>query len=264
MTVNFAAASGTKIKSPDPSNPLSPTLVAVGGLEAGTDINGMAATDVLIKMLYPYQYPAFTSFAISGQATTLEIGNKVVGGVRDFTWATSNNSNIVADTVTIKDLSTGTVLASASANDGAESIDIGIDIVNSTPNASHAWRIEAKNTKDQTFSRDFRVYWRARVYVGNSTLDVLTESDVKALPNGLRSNVSGAFNFATATSSYFYIVYPDAWGDIGGWVDTDTGFAVDYTYTGTVNITNAFGVTMAYRLLRTTNQLSSNLNSNIS
>lgn len=236
-----------------------------GGLEAGTDINGMSPCDVLKLILYPYAYPAFTSFYIANQSTVLEVGDKVTGGVRTFKWSTTNDENIQENSISIKDLTQNTTLGSNLANDGQEDLDIGSDIVYTSP-ATHTWQISGVNTKNETFTRNFSVRWYYRVYWGSSPNDTLTEDEIKALPNSqLKPNATGDYNFSNDNGDelYYYVVYPDSWGDISSWVDTDTGFGVDYTNAGTVDVTNDFGVTVTYRLLRTTYKQTAPLNSHI-
>ena len=237
-----------------------------GGLEAGTDINGMKACDVLKLILFPYQYPQFTSFYIQGQGTTLEVGQCISAGSKHFVWSTSHSENVKENSISIKDVTANQVLAENLANDGSEDITID-EICNSTINGNHKWRITGVNTKNQTFSRDFDVYWRARVYWGSSANNTLTSDEVKNLANSaLKPNFNGTYNFPNdnGTELYYYIVYPDSWGDYNSWKDTDSGFEVDATNAGTVDVTNDYNVTITYRLIRTTYKQTTALNSTMS
>jgi len=236
-----------------------------GGVEAGEVLQGKTPCEVLEQILYPYQYPAFTSFYIEGQATALEVGQSVAGGTRTFNWSTSNSSNVAPSSISISDMNVSSVLADGLDNDGTEALDIGADKVLTAPGA-YTWRIEGDNTKGGSFHRDYSVRWYYRVYWGANVNDSLTEADVKALSNSqLKSGFAGAYNFTNSGSSdYYYIVYPDSWGDYNDWKDTDTGFGVDGTNAGTVDVTNDFGVTITYRMVRTAYQQTSNLNSQLS
>jgi hypothetical protein len=237
-----------------------------GGLESGTTIKGLSPCDVLNMILYPYQYPAFTSFYIDGQATILEIGDKISGGTRTFKWVTKNNENIVDNTLKITDVNTNTILGENLANDGSEDLDIGDDKVKTAPNSSYVWKIEGTNTKNEIFSRNFTVYWRAKVFWGNSVNDTITEDEVKNNFNSqLKSNFPGTYNYTNSgQEEYYYIVYPDTFGDLSEWKDTETGFGVDYTQLDNINITNDFNVTLSYKVYRTTYKQTSDLNSSIS
>jgi len=226
-----------------------------GGLEAGTDINGMQPCDVLKMILFPYQYPAFTSFYIDGQATQLEVGQVISGGVRTLKWTTSRPENIQENSISIKDVNANQVLGQNLANDGQEDLDIGSDKTSNGINSYYTWRISGVNTKGQTFSRDFRVYWRARVYWGTSVNDTLTENEVKNLENSaLKSGYAEHYSFDNPNGEglYYYIVYPTEWGEVNQAVDCDNGFGWDISYAGDIDVTNSYGATITYKLLRTT------------
>lgn len=242
----------------------NPVPVNHGGLEAGTDINGMSVRDVLHMILYPYQYPSFTQFYINAQPSIIEVGDVVNGGVRTFTWSTSNSQNIQPNSIAIKDVTGNVVLGSNLANDGTEDLDIGADKQLTSP-GTYTWQISGLNTKNQTFTRNFTVRWEYRVYWGYNANDTLTEIDVKNLQNSqLKQNFSGNYSFSNPGSLvYYYWVWPDTWGLPNSITDTDTGFAVDWDDNGTVDVTNAFGVTTTYRVIRTTYQQNADLNSSV-
>jgi len=243
-----------------------PVPATHGGLEEGTVINNMNPCDVLKMVLFPYQYPSFTSFQIKNQTTLLEIGDKIQGGVRTFEWSTKNSDNIKPNSISIKDMNTNTVLKDNLENDGSEDIDIGSDKQETSPNATYKWRISGVNSKGQTFTRDFTVVWRARVYWGLTTNENPTESEIKNAQNSaLKANYKGTYNFSNQGQPvYYYIAYPASWGNISSWKDTDSGFEVDKTYANNVNITNSFGVTVEYKVLRTTYKQTADLHSNVS
>ena len=237
-----------------------------GGLESGTNINGLTPCDVLDMILYPYEYPSFGSFYLDSQSTTLEVGDKIAGGTRTFKWTTSHQENIVDNTIKITDINTSTVLGENLTNDGTEDLDIGSDKVKTTPNSSYTWRIEAKNTKNQTFSRNYTVHWRAKVFWGNSINATVDENEVKNnFTSQLKSNFTGNYNYTNGgQEEYYYILFPDSLGSISNWKDTDTGFGVDYTQLDNINITNDFSVTLSYKVYRTTYKQTSDLHSSIS
>ena len=242
-----------------------PVPSAHGGLEAGTVIKDQTACDVLETILFPYQYPSFTQFYINAQPTIVEVGDVVSGGIRTFTWSTSNSQNIQPNSIAIKDVTGNVVLGSNLANDGTEDLDIGADKQLTSP-GSYTWQISGLNTKNQTFTRNFTVRWEYRVYWGYNANDTLTEADIKNLQNSqLKQNFTGNYSFTNPGSLvYYYWVWPDTWGLPNGITDIDTGFAVDWVDNGTVDVTNAFGVTTTYRVIRTTYQQNTDLNSNVS
>ncbi len=237
-----------------------------GGLEKGVDINGMQPCDVLKMILFPYQYPEFTSFYIDGQATTLEVGQCIDEGNKTFKWTTKNDNNIKENSISISDVTSNKTLAENLTNDGNEVISID-KICNNNINGNHIWQISGINTKNQTFSRNFTVVWRAKVYWGSNTNDTLTADEVKNLSNNaLKPDFKGNYNFPNDNGDelYYYIVYPDSWGDYNSWKDNDSGFEVDATNAGTVDVTNDYNVTITYRMIRTTYKQTTALNSTLS
>jgi len=225
-----------------------------GGLESGTVIKGMTPCDVLTKVLYPYEYPRFTSFYIDSQATLLEVGDKVTGGTRTFKWVIENSENLQPSSISIIDLTANSTLASNLANDGTEDVDIGADKQLTAPGV-YSWQIKALDNKNDTFSKNFDVVWQYRVYWGASPNETLTSDEVLNLAkNNLKSSFAGTYSFTVTdtTGDYFYIVYPDSWGDVNQAIDCDTSFGWDMENVGTVDVTNSFGVTVTYRLYRTT------------
>lgn len=85
---------------------LAPSTIAVGGVPVGTTFNNITYTNLFNMMFYPYIQPQFTSFAIAGQSTTLEVGQPIAAGSKTFNWTTSYSNNIKVNTIKIRDLTT--------------------------------------------------------------------------------------------------------------------------------------------------------------
>lgn len=236
-----------------------PVPSTVGGVTAGSTFNG-TVEDALDALFYPYQAPAFTSFSFP-QTTPLEVGDSVAAGSKLFTWATSNSSNVAADSVQIIDVTGGTTLYLGGANDGSESLAIGT--VTKSTDASHIWRISATNTHSASFTRDFTVTWYWRRFYGHSTDGTATEALVEGLQNSSLTNTATAtysFSATTPTPTYKYIAYPTAWGLKTSFKDTSNNIDVAMQAASTISITNAFGQTTNYYVHRTTNQLGGAIN----
>ena len=107
----------------EPYTNTTPMPQAVGGYGIGTTFDNAEFKDLMDGLLYPYQYPSFSSFSISGQATTLECGI-VISDNKTFTWVTSNPSNIKSNTISILDVTNSQTLASGLSNDGSEVINL--------------------------------------------------------------------------------------------------------------------------------------------
>ena len=231
----------------------TPMPEEVGGYEVGDTFTNATLQQLFTNLLYPYQYPTVTSFSISGQATTLEVGDSVAGGSRTFAWNISNNTNITVNSVTVEDVTNGTVYGSTYASDGSESIDIG-DAIIKTSAQSNTWKLSAQNTKGQTISKNYSVNWRWRTYYGTSDQESLSEAQVKALvSSSLDSNFTG--NKPVAGNNYKYFVYPTAFGLKNNFQDVISGFAIAMNPATTITITNSFGISTEYYVHRTTNPI---------
>jgi hypothetical protein len=235
----------------------------VFGRNRGTDCTVWAYADgSCLSGTGPYAAPAFTAFAISGQATTLEVGASVTAGSHTFTWATSNSANVKPNSITITDSTGSVVLASGLANTGSDAITLSA-ITHDAPSAQ-VWTITGINTQGQTFSRQFTVVWDYRLYWGDSASTTLDSAGVAGLANSvLQAGPAGTFAI-TSGVNYKYFAYPDAMGDIASVVDPSTGFPIalelatpydNFMPSGIgydlVSVTNTLSVAANYRVLRT-------------
>ncbi len=209
---------------------------------------------------------AFTSFTITGQTTPIEVGATIAAGSKTFTWTTSNDALVAANSISIVDTTGGMTLASGLANDHSEAITISA-ITNILP-ASQTWTINGHNTGGGTFSRTYTVTWLWRVYAGDSVNVTLTANQIKALTasSSLQANFPGSYTI-TPSSSYSYFCFPDSMGDPTFFKDGNTGFPISmatasdnaaYSHVGTngwayalVSVTNAQSVATNYRVYRT-------------
>jgi hypothetical protein len=235
---------------------LSQVPTTLGGIVAGTTFTDVPLTEMFDKLLYPYQAPAFTAFAMSGQATTLEVGASIAAGTKTFTWSTSNQTNISANSISILDFTNNTIIASSLANTGTATGTVAA--VTKTSATSHVYRITGSNTQNAGFLRDFTVNWRWRMYWGTGSFASATENDIEGLiSSSLVANSTGTFNFGAG--GYKYIAYPTVFGQKFTFKDVNTGFDVDMQPAVTTEVTNSFGVGTNYFVHRTTNILGGTL-----
>jgi len=143
----------------------NPIPVTQGGFPAGmTFPTPQTMQQMWDGFLYPYLYPAFSSFLINGQANLIEVGI-ALNGNKTFNWGISNASNLQANSIAIRDVNANVLLASGLANTGSQVADIGT-IVNTSP-ISQNWRGEAVNTKGEPFnSSNFNVTSTFPVFYG--------------------------------------------------------------------------------------------------
>lgn len=228
----------------------------VGGYESGTTFTDQDLTQMFNGLLYPYQYPTFSSFSISGQASPIEVGTEITGA-QTFIWGTTNPTNIQANSINIYDITGSSTLFTGLANDGSEPYNFTPPIVY-TSQATNQWRIEGTNTKLQTFIRNFNVNWWWRIYWGTSPNTSLTEAQIEALANNrLDTNVPGNYSFAAG--DYKYFAWPSLFVQPASFKDQATSLDVPMESPDIVSVTNVNGITTNYSVYRTTNIIGSSI-----
>lgn len=228
--------------------------VTVGGWEAGSTFAGLTMQQMWDGLLYPYQYPAFTSFVLVGQSLALEVGDHTNGGTSTFTWTTSYPTNIASASIDLTDVSSGTILASGLANDGTETVVLPV-ITYAVP-ATHTYGISALNTKAEPLSRTTSVSWYWREYWGVTATTPIGSAEIVALADSALGNTfAGAWAFAASPAEYKYLAYPLVWGTATTFKDQATNFDVPMETAYTVVVANTFGATATYNVHRSTNLL---------
>jgi hypothetical protein len=228
-----------------------PTPSTIGGIPAGSTFTDVPVTTMLTNLLYPYQAPAFSAFAISGQTSPLEVGAAIAAN-RTFTWSTTNSSNIQANSIVIRDVTGSADIATGLANDGTEATVYAA--ISKTSATTHSFSITGSNSQAGTFTRSYSVSWQWRRFYGESTSTPLAEADIEALRvGGLASGFAGTYTFVGG--GYKYLAYPAALGTATVFKDQSNNLPVAMEAPYTVSVTNAFGVTTPYNVHRTTNIL---------
>lgn len=210
--------------------------------------------------LINYAYPSFSSFAIDGQSQNVEVG-AIVDGSPTFSWAVSNDANVVPNSVAIT--GPNSLNSTGHPPDGSAALAIGTNQLNAA--GSLTWTATGQTTQDQFISRNFVINWLWRIFVGTSVNVTLTEAQIEALAsNGLAANGFGTFDLAAG--GYKYFCFPTSMAAASDFVDEDSGFGVDMagvaedaSFSNTANginyaivsLTNANGVSQDYRVYRT-------------
>jgi ribosomal protein L31 len=90
----------------------SPSTVTVGGMPASTVLCGRTLESILEEILVEYLVPTFSSFSTAGVPATIEVGCQISGS-KSFTFGFTNSSNICANTLSIRDVTLGSNIATA-------------------------------------------------------------------------------------------------------------------------------------------------------
>jgi hypothetical protein len=231
--------------------PQGVTLAAVGGIASGTNLgtSPIAIQDLLDDILYPYVNPVFTSFSVSGQSTTVEVGT-TLSGSKTFTWGITLNSGTVP-TIDIYDNTAASTLLAGTSNDGTQAQTITTIQLNSN-GATQSWKGVGNNTSPPgTFnSSNFVVTARfLRFYGADAT--PTNSAEVRALPLNSFHGGASSFTFTTGTTETNFVVALPPGVTIASVIDL-TNLNVDITSNfvliGTVNVLDAGSTNRAYNI----------------
>jgi hypothetical protein len=249
----------------------APTTITVGGISSGTAFPvAQTVQQMFDKLLYPYQTPAFSAFALTGHST-LEVGATIPATVT-FTWSTTNSGNVATNSIVISDQTQSLTLASGQPNDSTQMVTMP-GTISKTSASSHVFEISATNTNAILFTRTLSVSWVWRLYFGASVNPTLTSGNILALSSKL-GGYPGTYSMPAG--GYKYICYADvAGGQLTSAKDSQTGFNVPmatsadnaaysnvdgggFSY-AVVSHTNGNGIVTNYRVYRTKNVLGGSL-----
>lgn len=222
----------------------SPVPTTIGGIEAGKEYTNENITTVINDLLFPYQYPAFSTFTVDGASSgSYEVGYTYAAGDKVFAWTTTNNSNIKPNSVTLN----GTA---GLTNDGTETQAISA-ITNNTV-ATSTFTISAENTKNQTFSKIITLSWGMKRFWGVSASTSLNDAGILLLNSEIATSRVKTVTYDCTGGRYFYFAYPSAWGDLNNtkinsltwndWVLVSRGFANQYGVKIPMNIYRSYNL----------------------
>jgi len=238
------------------TNP-NPMPEKVGGYDPGSTFANQDNQQMWDGLLYPFQAPAFTAFALNAVTTPREVGNNLVAGNRPYSWSTSNPANINPNSIRIRDITNAVTLATGLADDGAETLATPAMIHNTS--GGHQFRIDATNIQAGNFSRNYNIVWNYRRFYGESLTTPLVEADIESLRvSELSGSFAGTYNFLGG--GYKYICHEATMGTLTVFKDQSTNLDVPFEIPYLVSVTNSFGVTRNYRVYRSTNILGGAIN----
>lgn len=221
-----------------------PIPTTIGGIEAGKEYLNEDITVVLNDLLFPYQYPAFTSFTVNGMSSgSYEVGYTFAGGSRTFAWSTSNSENIVAGSIVLNGVT-------SLANDGSEVQTT--DAITKTTVSTHTFSISATNTKSQTFSKTITLNWGLKRFWGVSPNTSVDDTEILTWSSDIATSRVKTTTYDCTGGRYFYFAYPSAWGDLNNtkinslswndWVLVKRDFVNQYGVTIPMNIYRSYNL----------------------
>jgi len=224
-------------------------------IKAGTTFNNVSYDEMFTKILYPFQYPKFTSFSVS-DGPILELG-QTLHSARTATFECSNESNIIANSINISnDVSNKNVTDSPM-------LMINNEIRKTLWNDNtHTFTINGTDTEGNDFHKTYTIKWYMNYFYCSSSLDTLTESDINSICIKVLSNkFNRTYNFNT--TGYKYFIYPSDWPTMTTFKDTSTNLDVPMIEMTTINITSQ-DLTKSYNVHRTSNIMNGNIKIGVS
>ena len=194
-----------------------------GSVEYVNDVVGSyTVEEALNKLIADFYYveSSITSFTASPSGGTYEVGTTITAPIT-FNW----NYN--------KDITTQTLTDCPLADETVRTATYNSDITSDKTFTLTA--NDGRNNVSSSISYKF-VY---PYYVGVSSTDTLTETDIKALTKKVETKSNKTINYTTK-QSYMVFAYPSSYGDISKIIDQN-GFDVTTSFTkSTVNIDGTY------------------------
>jgi hypothetical protein len=229
----------------------APMPMSVGGFPEGTTFDNVSLQDLWTGLLYSNAgLPSFSEFDIDIALLppVLEVGQSIAAGDYFAEWTIINPMLLLANSIVITYVNGNLVLADHIDNTGQYEVTLP-EIFFTTPTVI-SFKIEANNTLGDTFMKTFDTPVQDRVFVGESSLGVLGQSDIKALRiSELKENING--DYAMVAGGYKWFCYPTSMGTRVNFIDTDTGIEVPMMSPEMIDITNSYAVTQSYYCYRT-------------
>lgn len=232
------------------------TVVLSGGKSLGKYTNGQvipaigkSAKEVFLDIAVEYLLPAFNAFAITGQATTIEVGTTIAAGNKTFTWGTTNSGNVQPNSLVIRDMTAAVDLATGLANDGSEVINLGA-VTLSSGGATRQYRITGTNTQAGTFQLTFTITAQYRQFYGPVASAPANSADVRALPSNRFDTAGNTFDLNTGTVERIFAVAMRSGKTITSVIDV-TALNANITsqyILNTFNVDDAGGTPTAYNI----------------
>jgi hypothetical protein len=253
---NFQVIGGSSA-STDPTFASNITVTLGGGKTLGRYTTGQTipaagktAEEVMNLIAIEYVNPAFSSFSVTGQNTTVEVGT-TLSGAKTFTWAITLNSGTVS-TIDIYDNTGLAALVTNTANDGTQSPTIATYQLNAN-GTTQSWKgiLHDTNTIQDINSSNFVVTSRFYRFWGTTATSPTTSPDVRGLPSSAFHTGASSFTLATGTTAIKFVVALPPSVTISSVIDTgnlNADITSSFVLTGTVNVLDAGSTNRAYNI----------------
>lgn len=234
----------------------TPVPVTIGGIDSGSTFNKSSMQSMWDMLLYQYANPLINLITPSSQI--LEVG-QTVSGDKTVSWSVSNKLNIKAGGYKMKYVPSDTIVFNEPNIDASSGTFTHPSTVRNVGSDVQIFKFYCTNTKDREVSVSVNYSWRHRIFFGESTSTSLTEATIKTLRiNGIQASYLGQYSMIAG--GYKYICVPVDMGVPSRFRDVSTGLLVPFEDPYAVNVTNQYGLSIAYNVFRTVNVLGGSIN----
>lgn len=184
-----------------------PTIVAVGGLKQGTNLNGKTTLEIIDMMVNPYQAPII-NISINPSTTLYEIGTQATVTV---TANLTKKTNAITEAKILKD---GTSLKEASVDEITAKTFSQAAV---TFNNKVVFSSKVSDAQGEVSGNSITVNFTRRSYYGTIAADasVTTDTEIEALSkNQLTGSKGLTWNSLTSNNQKLVYAYPASFGDL--------------------------------------------------
>ncbi len=225
------------------------STVNIGGITIGYDTDGKSLKEFVEDLIAPYIDPAFTSFGITGQALTVEVGTTISGN-KTVTWAIAIGSGTVA-TIDIMDDTSETVILANTPNDGSQVVNFPAVQLNAD-GAQRAYKGKLHDTDvvQDIDSNPVTITARYLRFYGPASSEPSNSAQVRALPSSAFQTANAntfTLNTGTVEKDFYVALAPGR--TIATAIDLSAlNATVVFTLIGTINVLDAGGTNRSYNL----------------
>ncbi len=254
-------------------------VVLSGGKTLGKYVNGQTiiaigktAQQVITDIALEYINPAFSSFSVTGQATTIEVGTTLSGN-KTFTWGINVGSGTVP-TIDLYDNTAAATLLAGTPNDGTQ-VQAITNIQLNADGSTQSWKGIANNTAPPgtinsgnfvVTSRFFRFWAPVAAYPANPLDGAANRTYALALSNAFKTPGANTFVMPTGTVQNRFIVLLPPGVTLVSVIDltnANTNITASFLLSA-ITINDAGGTARNYNMYQYTNAIPYSSSANLS
>jgi hypothetical protein len=214
--------------------------------------SGLTAKEVILLAAIEYINPSFSSFSVTGQALTVEVGTTLSGN-KTFTWTITLGSGTVSS-IDIYDITAAINLTTDTPNDGSQVVIVTTIQLNAN-GSTQQWRGVIHDTGQVPMldinSSTVAVTARYLRFHGATSVIPTNSAQIRALPDNNDFQVANAeiFDLLTGTTQTIFVAALPPNRTIVSVIDIDAlnaDITANYVLQGNVNVLDAGGTNRAY------------------